>query len=215
VTWTWLWLCRYWKRGWHYSVDEWMRVTEESSVPCIVNLPAFCSSRRARTHSLRVVAYPKRSTIAAKIFRFAETICLTAACSACATNSLRISSNSICAGWFPNRSLLFLESPSRVRSTSAMVLVMAPSVWIADWIIMSGSLKTSHFLEQKTAPRNCPDAGPMGHVECPQSEPSGNDLHLRRPWLVPATYSPRAGDQSRDSQPVFVVSKTSHFDPRL
>jgi hypothetical protein len=28
-----------------------------------------------------------------------------------------------------------------------------------------GSLKTSHFLEQKTAPRNYPDAGPMGHVE--------------------------------------------------
>src|SRR5215467_1220833 len=75
--------------------------------------------------------------------------------------------------------------------------------------------KTSHFLEQKTAPRNCPDAGPMGHVEHPQSEPSGNDLHLRRPWLVPAAYSPRAGDQSRDSRPVFAVSKTSHFDPRL
>src|SRR6516165_6580367 len=74
--------------------------------------------------------------------------------------------------------------------------------------------KTSHFLEQKTAPRNCPDAGPMGHVERPQSEPSGNDLHLRRPWLVPAAYSPRAGDQSRDSRPVFAVSKTSHFDPR-
>src|SRR6516225_9124746 len=75
--------------------------------------------------------------------------------------------------------------------------------------------KTSHFLEQKTAPRNCPDAGPMGHVERPQSEPSGNDLHLRRPRLVPAAYSPRAGDRSRDSGPVFAVSKTSHFDPRL
>jgi hypothetical protein len=35
--------------------------------------------------------------------------------------------------------------------------------------------KTSHFSEQKTAPRDCPDAGPMGHVERPQSEPSGND----------------------------------------
>src|SRR6516164_4836039 len=75
--------------------------------------------------------------------------------------------------------------------------------------------KTSHFLEQKTAPRNCPNAGPMGHVERPQSEPSGNNLHLRRPRLVPAAYSPRAGDRSRDSGPVFAVSKTSHFDPRL
>jgi hypothetical protein len=31
--------------------------------------------------------------------------------------------------------------------------------------------KTSHFLEPKTAPRNSPDAGPMGHVELPKSEP--------------------------------------------
>jgi hypothetical protein len=53
--------------------------------------------------------------------------------------------------------------------------------------------KTSHFSEQKTAPWNCPDAGPMGHVECPQSEPSGNDLHLTQPRLVAATYSPQLG----------------------
>ena len=32
--------------------------------------------------------------------------------------------------------------------------------------------KTSHFLELKTAPRNCPQAIPFGHVECPQSESS-------------------------------------------
>jgi hypothetical protein len=75
--------------------------------------------------------------------------------------------------------------------------------------------KTSTFLEQKTAPQFCPDAGPMGHVERPQSEPSGNDLHLRRPRLVPATYRPRTRDRSRDSRPVFAVSKTSHFDHRL
>jgi hypothetical protein len=29
--------------------------------------------------------------------------------------------------------------------------------------------KTSHFLEQKTAPWNSPDAGPMEHVELPKS----------------------------------------------
>jgi hypothetical protein len=45
--------------------------------------------------------------------------------------------------------------------------------------------KTSHFLEQKTAPRNSPDAGPMGHVELPESEPANNDLQFKRPRLVP------------------------------
>ena len=45
--------------------------------------------------------------------------------------------------------------------------------------------KTSHFLEQKTAPQNHPDAGPMGHVERPQSESASNDLQFTRQRLVP------------------------------
>ena len=38
----------------------------------------------------------------------------------------------------------------------------------------------SHFLEQKTAPLDRPDAGPTGHVECPQSEPASNDRQFTR-----------------------------------
>src|SRR5271165_6098119 len=41
--------------------------------------------------------------------------------------------------------------------------------------------KTSHFLEQKTAPRDCPDAGPMEHVELPKSELASNYLQFKRP----------------------------------
>ena len=74
--------------------------------------------------------------------------------------------------------------------------------------------KTSHFLEQKTAPQDHADAGPMGHVERPQSEPASNNLQFTRPRLVPAADRPRAWDRSTDSWPVFAVSKTSHFDRR-
>jgi hypothetical protein len=38
--------------------------------------------------------------------------------------------------------------------------------------------KTSHFLEDKTAPLNSPDAGSKGHVERPQCEPVGNDIQF-------------------------------------
>src|ERR1700730_782351 len=74
--------------------------------------------------------------------------------------------------------------------------------------------KTSHFLEQKTAPRNSPDAGPMEHVELPKSEPANNHLQFRRPRLVPTTDRTRTWDRSRDCRPVFAVSKTNHFDRR-
>ena len=36
-------------------------------------------------------------------------------------------------------------------------------------------VKTSHFMERKTTPVACLDAGLMGHVERPQSEPSNHD----------------------------------------
>jgi len=36
--------------------------------------------------------------------------------------------------------------------------------------------KTSHFLEHKTAPLESPDAGPMGHVERPESESASSNL---------------------------------------
>jgi hypothetical protein len=51
--------------------------------------------------------------------------------------------------------------------------------------------KTSHFLEQKTAPRDHADAGPMGHVERPHSESASNDLQFTRQRLVPAPDRPR------------------------
>src|SRR5271165_7157883 len=74
--------------------------------------------------------------------------------------------------------------------------------------------KTSHFLEQKTAPRNSPDAGPMEHVELPKSEPANNYLQFTRPRLAPTTNRTRAWDRSRDRRPISAVSKTSHFDHR-
>src|SRR3984893_18245305 len=74
--------------------------------------------------------------------------------------------------------------------------------------------KTSHFLEQKTAPQNRPDAGPMGHVERPHSESAGNDLQFTRQRLVSAADRPRAWDRSRDRWAVFAVGRTSHFDRR-
>src|SRR5580693_3087436 len=75
-------------------------------------------------------------------------------------------------------------------------------------------VKTSHFLEQKTAPQDHADAGPMGHVERPQSESASNDLQFTRQRLVPAADRPRAWDRSRDRWAVFAVGKTSHFDHR-
>src|ERR1700730_10765252 len=74
--------------------------------------------------------------------------------------------------------------------------------------------KTSHSLEQKTAPQDHADAGPMGHVECPHSESASNDLQFTRQRLVPAADGRRAGDRSRDRWAVFAVGKTSHFDRR-
>jgi transposase len=72
--------------------------------------------------------------------------------------------------------------------------------------------KTSHSLEQKTAPQDHADAGPMGHVERPHSECASNDLQFTRKRLVPPADSPRAWDRSRDRRAIFAVSKTSHFD---
>jgi hypothetical protein len=45
-------------------------------------------------------------------------------------------------------------------------------------IIEIKGLKTSHFKECKTAPWGMEQTGSMGDVECPQSEPANNDLHL-------------------------------------
>src|SRR5271166_2458159 len=67
--------------------------------------------------------------------------------------------------------------------------------------------KTSHFLEQKTAPRDCPDAGPMEHVELPKSELASNYLQFKRPRLVPTADRTRAWNRSRDRRPIFAVSK--------
>src|SRR5208282_3532794 len=69
-------------------------------------------------------------------------------------------------------------------------------------------LKTSHFKESETAPWNRGEIGSMGHGECTQSESANNDLQPGRSRMVAATDCERAGDQSRDSGPVFGVGKT-------
>src|SRR5271157_2324913 len=81
-------------------------------------------------------------------------------------------------------------------------------------IIEIKGLKTSHFKESKTAPWDRGEIGSMGHVQCPQSESANNDLQPGRSRMVAATDCERAGDQSRDSRPVFALGKTSHFDCR-
>ena len=65
-------------------------------------------------------------------------------------------------------------------------------------IIEIKGVKTSHFKESKTAPRNREEIGSVEHVECPQSEPANNDLQPGRSRMVAATNCERAGDQSRD-----------------
>ena len=45
-------------------------------------------------------------------------------------------------------------------------------------IIEIKGLKTSHFKESKTAPRDREGNGSMGHVERPQSEPANNDIQF-------------------------------------
>jgi hypothetical protein len=82
----------------------------------------------------------------------------------------------------------------RLARVSAVTQTQPLKVEIEDF-------KPSHFLEQKTAPRNGPDAGPMEHVELPKSEPANNDLQFRRPSLVATTDCTRAWDRSRDRRP--------------
>jgi hypothetical protein len=76
-------------------------------------------------------------------------------------------------------------------------------------------VKTSHFMERKTAPLACLDAGLKGHVERPQSEPSNHDIQSARSRMVPATDCPGTGNQSGNGWLVFALGKTSHFDHRL
>jgi hypothetical protein len=76
-------------------------------------------------------------------------------------------------------------------------------------------VKTSHFMERKTTPVACLDAGLMGHVERPQSELSNHDIESARSRMVPATHCPGTGDQSGNGWPVSAIGKTGHFDHRL
>jgi hypothetical protein len=82
-------------------------------------------------------------------------------------------------------------------------------------IIEIKGLKTSHFKENKTAPRDQEENGSMGHVECPQSEPANNDIQLGPTRLVAAAHCEGVGDQSGNGRPVFAAAKTGHFDRRL
>jgi putative transposase len=82
-------------------------------------------------------------------------------------------------------------------------------------IIEIKEVKTSHFKESKTAPRDREKIGSMEHVECPQSEPANYDIQLGPAGLVAAANCQRTGDQSRNGGPVFTAVKTGHFDHRL
>src|ERR1700757_1292873 len=81
-------------------------------------------------------------------------------------------------------------------------------------IIEIKGLKTSHFKEKKTAPRDREEIGSMGHVERPQSEPANNDIQLGPTRMVAAAHCEGVGDQSGNGRPVFAAAKTSHFDHR-
>src|ERR1700731_2331208 len=74
--------------------------------------------------------------------------------------------------------------------------------------------KTSHFKENKTAPRDREEIGSMGHVECPQSEPANPDIQLGPARMVAAANCEGVGDQSRNGRSVFAAAKTGHFDRR-
>jgi hypothetical protein len=76
-------------------------------------------------------------------------------------------------------------------------------------IIEIKGLKTSHFKEKKTAPRDRDGNGSMGHVERPQSEPANNDIQLGPARMVAATNCEGVGDQSGNGQSVFTAAKTN------
>jgi hypothetical protein len=75
--------------------------------------------------------------------------------------------------------------------------------------------KTSHFKENKTAPRDREEIGSMEHVECPRSEPANNDIQLGPARMVATANCERVGDQSRNGGSVLAAAKTGHFGRRL
>src|SRR3979411_2339532 len=82
-------------------------------------------------------------------------------------------------------------------------------------IIEIKGIKTSHFKESKTAPRDRDEIGSVGHVECPQREPAQHDIGLGPARMVAAANCEGVGDQSRNGRSVFAAAKTGHFDHRL
>jgi hypothetical protein len=85
---------------------------------------------------------------------------------------------------------------------------------LSNLVKFSAVTQNQPLFGQKTAPQDHADAGPMGHVERPQSESASNDLQFTRKRLVPPADRPRAWDRSRDRWAVCAVGKTSHFDRR-
>jgi hypothetical protein len=75
--------------------------------------------------------------------------------------------------------------------------------------------KTSHFKENKTAPRDREEIGSMEHVECPRSEPANIDIQLGPARMVATANCERVGDQSRNGGSVLAAAKTGHFGRRL
>src|ERR1700751_2801386 len=82
-------------------------------------------------------------------------------------------------------------------------------------IIEIKGLKSSHFKENKTAPRDLEENGSMGHVERPQSEPANNDIQLGPARMVAATNCEGVGDQSGKGESLFRAAKPGHFARRL
>jgi hypothetical protein len=68
-----------------------------------------------------------------------------------------------------------------LKPTSTLARIASTSGWSAVGqnrllAVEIKGFKTSRFLEYKTAPLDCPDAGPMGHVERPESESASGCL---------------------------------------
>jgi hypothetical protein len=82
-------------------------------------------------------------------------------------------------------------------------------------IIEINGIKTSHFKESKTAPRDREEIGSMEHVECPHSEPANNDIQLGAARLVAAANCQGAGVNRETVGRYLRLSKPANFDHRL
>jgi hypothetical protein len=80
----------------------------------------------------------------------------------------------------------FIETSPSAEYPSSPRTVASPSGWAAAWTSLRANghtrsklrVQNQPLLEQKAAPQDHADAGPMGHVERPQGESAYNDLQF-------------------------------------